>query len=163
MATEKQIAASRENGKKSRGPLTPEGKRNSSRNSLRHGMLARTIVLDGESRERFNELCKSLTDELQPATSIEHLLVQKMAVAHWRQMRFWNIEKASMDYEVSKQSAEHAGADPSLRDALALRTLGSVGQTTSQFEVRFDRQFDRALSRFERLREHPIRRNEPGN
>lgn len=42
---------------------------------------------------------KSLTDELQPVTAIENLLVQKMAVAHWRQMRFWNIEKASMDHE----------------------------------------------------------------
>ncbi len=113
-------------------------------------MLARTVVLEGESRDRFNELCKSLTDELEPKTAIENLLVQKMAVAHWRQMRFWNIEKASMDHEVGKQSPDLANADPSLRDALALRNLG---QSTGQLELRFDRQFERALRVFQRLRE----------
>jgi hypothetical protein len=127
-------------------------------------MLARTVVLEGESRERFNELCTTIADELQPVTATEHLLVQKMAVAHWREMRFWNLEKAGMDHEVARQSGDDASADPTIRGALALRTLG---QTTSQFEIRCDRQFDRALSRFERLRERPIRgtqisANEPG-
>ncbi len=117
-------------------------------------MLARTVVLDGESKERFNELFKSLADEINPAGAIEAILVQKMAVAQWRQMRFWNLEKAGMDYETARQSGELASADPSLRDALALRSLGSVA--TSQLEVRCDRQFDRALSRLERLRQRPI-------
>jgi len=161
MATEKQIQASRANGAKSRGPVGFQGKRTSSRNSLRHGMLARTVVLEGESKDRFNELCKSLTDELEPRTAIENLLVQKMAVAHWRQMRFWNIEKAAMDHEVGKQSPEIAGADPSLRDALAMRSLG---QSTGQLEIRFDRQFERALRVFQRLRERPVAQNQiPSN
>jgi hypothetical protein len=46
--TEKQSAASRANGKKSRGPLTAEGKINSALNSTVHGLLARTIVLEGD-------------------------------------------------------------------------------------------------------------------
>jgi hypothetical protein len=157
MPTEKQIAASRANGARSRGPVTPEGKRKSSRNSLRHGMLARTVVLDGESRERFNELCRSLTDELQPATAIENLLVQKMAVAHWRQMRLWNIEKATMALEVSKQPPAEAAGDPCVRDAIAFRSLGDESRSNfllNQFEMRYDRLFSRSLDRFEKHRQN---------
>ena len=47
--SELQSAASRANGARSRGPVTPQGKRNSSRNGIRHGLLSKTITLQGES------------------------------------------------------------------------------------------------------------------
>ncbi len=56
MRTERQIEASRANGAKSRGPVTPEGRRNSCGNALKHGLFADTIVLKGELEERFLEL-----------------------------------------------------------------------------------------------------------
>jgi hypothetical protein len=68
--TEKQRAASRANGARSRGPVTPDGKDRASRNSIRHGLLARAILLEGESRERFNQLVQVLNDALQPETAI---------------------------------------------------------------------------------------------
>lgn len=52
-------------------------------------MLARTVVLDVESRPRFDALMTSLQEELEPETTIENLLVHKMAVAHWRLLRIW--------------------------------------------------------------------------
>jgi hypothetical protein len=91
--TEKQKSASRANGANSRGPVTPEGKAKSAANSLRHGLLARAVVLDGESRPRFNALVDTLNESLKPETSIDHLLIGKMAAAHWRQIRIWNREK----------------------------------------------------------------------
>jgi len=39
--------ASRANGAKSKGPVTDQGKLNSSRNSTRHGLLAATIEQNG--------------------------------------------------------------------------------------------------------------------
>jgi hypothetical protein len=63
MASEKQKAASRANGARSRGPVTPEGRLRSSRNNIERGMLARTVVLDGESRPRFDALMTSLLNE----------------------------------------------------------------------------------------------------
>jgi hypothetical protein len=91
--SEKQTAAARANGKNSHGPVTPEGKLRSSRNSPRHGLLARAIVLEGESRDRFNDLVRQLNEALKPRTQIEHLLVGKMAASHWRQVRVWNLER----------------------------------------------------------------------
>jgi len=91
--SEKQTAAARANGKNSHGPVTPEGKLRSSRNSTRHGLLARAIVLEGESRDRFNDLLRQLNEALKPRTQIEQLLVGKMAASHWRQVRVWNLER----------------------------------------------------------------------
>ena len=68
MRTESQDHASRENGAKSHGATTPEGKLASSRNALKHGMLSDTIVLECESQDRFLELCADLFEEFQPET-----------------------------------------------------------------------------------------------
>lgn len=150
MPSDKQIAASRANGAKSRGPVTPEGKLRSSRSGspgLRGGveaMIARAVVLDGESRERFHALLTSLRDELQPGTAIEHLLTHKMAVAHWRLMRVWGMEKAGI-----AGSADSPTTDAPARDGQA---FGKSGAHLNEYEMRFDRQFTRALDRFERFR-----------
>ena len=93
MPTDKQLAASRANGALSRGPKTPEGKARAARNSLRHGLLARAVVLEGESRGKFDTLVCQLSEALQPQSAIEHLFIGKMAAAHWRQIRTWAIEK----------------------------------------------------------------------
>lgn len=93
MATDKQKAASRANGARSRGPKTPEGKARSARNSTSHGLLARAILLEGESRERFDDVVNSLKNTLKPVSPLDELLIGKMAVAHWRQIRLWQLEK----------------------------------------------------------------------
>ncbi len=95
-------------------------------------MLARTVVLEGESRDRFTALYKSLLDELKPVTAIEELLVQKMAVAQWRQIRIWSFEKNSMDTSAAN--------------------LQALGDRASIYETRYDRQFDRAMATLERRR-----------
>jgi hypothetical protein len=104
MPTDKQIAASRANGARSRGPVTPEGKARSARNSTRHGLLARAILIEGESRDRFDDLVHLLNTSLNPRTAIDELLIGKMAAAHWRQMRIWTLEregdKTLRDYEM---------------------------------------------------------------
>ena len=71
MATPKQIEASRINGRRSKGPVTPQGKLNSSGNNSRHGLLAQTVVLEGESEEGFNALLEYYTQTHQPQSAIE--------------------------------------------------------------------------------------------
>jgi hypothetical protein len=56
-------------------------------------LLARTLLADGESRGRFDALLHVLNDALHPESALEHLLVGKMAAAHWRQLRIWNLER----------------------------------------------------------------------
>ncbi len=87
MRTAKQIAASRANGARSKGPVTPVGKANSSRNSTRHGMFADTLVLEKENPPQFHELFNELLDEYQPSTRTQMMLVETIVAARWRQRR----------------------------------------------------------------------------
>jgi hypothetical protein len=81
MPTKSQIEASRRNGAKSHGPLTPEGKQCSSQNALKYSLSARTVVLCTKSHQLFSELEQGYIDSLQPTTLLELHLVQRIAVA----------------------------------------------------------------------------------
>ncbi len=74
-------------GAKSRGPVTPEGRAASSRNSLRHGFTAESVVLPTESQEDFQSLLDSYTDQFHPQGGVEIDLIQTMAAARWRLRR----------------------------------------------------------------------------
>src|SRR4029077_20633445 len=74
----------RANGAKSHGPVTPEGRAVSSRNSLRHGFTAGSVVLPTESQEDFQALLDSYADQFDPQGGVEMDLVQTMAAARWR-------------------------------------------------------------------------------
>lgn len=94
--TEKQIAANRVNALKSTGPSTAAGKTIASRNSIRHGLLAREIVIDNgegaEDRQSFDALLTDLTRQFAPRGPIEEMLVEKIAVAYWRLRRAHRYE-----------------------------------------------------------------------
>jgi hypothetical protein len=75
---------SRVNGANSKGPKTPEGKLRSARNSRRHGVLARTVVLDDERASSLTALLAAFESELQPVGPVERACVENMAVARWR-------------------------------------------------------------------------------
>ncbi len=94
--TNKQIKANRKNALKSTGPATPEGKAIASRNSLKHGLLAKEVVInDGEgaeNQEQFNALLLDLKDHFEPQGSLEEILVEKIAASYWRLRRAHRFE-----------------------------------------------------------------------
>jgi hypothetical protein len=87
MATLKQFEANRRNAQMSTGPKTTEGKAAVSMNALRHGLRARTVVLPGENREEFNQLCDDLEIEWHPQSRTEQFYVEQMAVSQWKLTR----------------------------------------------------------------------------
>jgi hypothetical protein len=149
MRSEKQIAASRANGKKSRGPVTSQGRINSSKNRTQHGLLARTVVLDTENKGRFHELLNSFQNTYLPKTPTESVLVEKMAVAHWRLMRLWSHQKAAFALELREQPTTVVTEDTPTRDSLAFASLGPPRSPSpalmDRYEITYDRQFARAL------------------
>ena len=150
MSSLRRILASRANGARSCGPVTEAGKQASARNSLRHGLLAQTVVLDGESVERFQELLDAFQAEFQPQSESEHVLIERLATARWRQLRAWAIQNDAFNREMSR----HDGP-PVLRAALAFRRLSDHSRTLHlalRYETTFDRQFARALKAIENVR-----------
>jgi hypothetical protein len=154
MRTPKQTAASRANGARSKGPITPNGKASSSRNSTRHGLFAQTIVLEREDMAQFLQLFEDLSEEHQPQTRTENMLVETLAASIWRRDRIWGMQKVAFDHDVSSCNAE---ADhPALQAVLALR--GSPDSVRShelmlRYEIALDRQISRALLRLQQLQE----------
>src|SRR5580658_9794045 len=87
-------------------------------------MLSTTVVLKGESTDRFLGLLGALLKEFQPQTPFEESLIENMAVARWRQMRIWGMEKAGMEHEMRRQAEiSSSREDTATRSALAFRTL----------------------------------------
>jgi hypothetical protein len=143
MSSQRKLHSSKANGALSRGPVTPAGKDASARNSLRHGMIAKTIVLDGESEERFLALIEALTEEYKPSTEAQRALLDIMAAAQWRLLRTWSIQKADFNREM----ARHQGPAP-MRASVAFRDLCDNSRSMDlihRYETSYDRQFSRAL------------------
>lgn len=97
--TGNQRQASRENGAKSRGPATPEGKERSARNATRHGLFSDSILLEPENRGEWNRMAEDLVARFHPADSVELSIIHDMAVTQWRKQRAWNIEAAILEAE----------------------------------------------------------------
>src|SRR5437660_8825140 len=104
MATLKQFEANRRNSQKSTGPKTPEGKTAVSMNALRHGLRARTVVLPGENREEFSQLCDDLEVEWNPHSRTEQFYVEQMAVSQWKLTR---MEVCEVNFFKEAQAAQN--------------------------------------------------------
>ena len=101
-----QLQANRANSLKSTGPKTKLGKRNSSRNALRHGLSAKALVVEqaGEKRRDFVKLLNSLKSELEPVGALENHLVYVIAVSVWRTYRALRAEKGEIVNEFIRDS-----------------------------------------------------------
>jgi hypothetical protein len=153
MASEKQILAARANGARSRGPQTPEGKRRSRMNALRHGLSAQEIVIGREDPEAFEEMIDAHLDRFAPADPIEQALVEEMAASQWRLRRLWAVENEWFQSAIENQSkggdlARIAGAFADLADSPRLALL-------HRYETRLNLAWQRAFRSFFRLHNSP--------
>jgi hypothetical protein len=92
MTTEKQIAANRENAKKSTGPKTVEGKRKARRNAFRHGLAAETLIEPIEDLAAYGAVARKINEDYRPATNLERQLVGRLVSLLWRLRRATAIE-----------------------------------------------------------------------
>ena len=121
MTSERQIAANRANALHSTGPKTPEGKAAVRHNALRHGLLARDVVLPEEDLDAFEDLLNQVRAELSPVGRIEELLVDRIVNIMWRLGRLARAETALVDWrvrelQVSKLAAQVRSHESTLAD-----------------------------------------------
>lgn len=145
------IRASRANGALSRGPTTDEGKRRSSLNALRHGLLAKGVVLKNESEDVFAGLVGQLALKLKPADDAEQSAIEEMASSVWRLRRLWAIEKRLLDKGVAR-STQTDEADR-IAEAFVALSAGPELHLLDRYESRVHRMYQRALHNFLILRE----------
>ena len=99
--SQRKIEANRRNALKSTGPKTARGKRTVSRNAIKHGLLAREVVISmgygEESKEDFDDLILRLTGYYGPVGCAEELLVQTIATCYWRKARTLRAENGESE------------------------------------------------------------------
>jgi hypothetical protein len=93
--SKKQLEANKKNAQKG-GVKTSEGKTIVKYNALKHGLLAKEVVITigegAENLEEFDALLEDLKTQLAPAGTLEEMLVEKIAVAYWRLRRAYRYE-----------------------------------------------------------------------
>lgn len=93
--SKKQLEANKKNAQKG-GVKTHEGKAIVKYNALKHGLLAKEVVITigegAENPEEFDALLEALQTQLVPAGTLEEILVEKIAVAYWRLRRAYKYE-----------------------------------------------------------------------
>jgi len=94
MASVAQIQANRSNAQKSTGPRTPEGKASSSRNAVKHGLLAEQVVIQGEDPEEFDLYRAGMLAELAPVGAVEAMLAERAVSLAWRLRRAERLQSA---------------------------------------------------------------------
>lgn len=89
----RKLEANRENAQLSTGPVTEAGKAISAQNNFRHGLTGAFCLLPDESQDEFNTLHANLSEEHQPATQTESMLVNDMARHYWLYQRALRLQE----------------------------------------------------------------------
>ena len=122
---ERKAEIARENGAKSKGPLTDETKQKSARNAITHGERAQALklivpphsaCLANEERQGFYKLYDHLMAKYRPADESEQLIVREIADFQWKSTRNKQMETAIFNRELMRQATRTPGTLPELRD-----------------------------------------------
>ncbi len=141
---------SAENGRRSRGPITAEGKEQSRLAALQHGLCAKTIVkLPEEDDESFDENFHDYVSFYQPVGNVQFDYVSDMAAANWRLGRALAIEKALFSVQRQSTPQTENGAD------VYLPVFDSQRFNSLQIYIaRIERSHQRALNNFLKARRY---------
>src|SRR6202163_3447717 len=92
MTSFRQLEANRRNAVRSTGPKTEQGKRQSRRNAVRHGLTAEPVVASLEDSEDYRGFEAAIISDYDAQTAVERELVLRLASLLWRLRRIIAIE-----------------------------------------------------------------------
>src|SRR5574343_1505001 len=80
------------------GPKTDEGKAVSKYNAIKHGLLSKEVLLEGDDAKAFVDFGNAICQELNPIGPFEEALVDRIISSYWRLRRAVYVEKHTMDW-----------------------------------------------------------------
>ncbi|MFZ0592930.1 MAG: hypothetical protein WAM39_20900 [Bryobacteraceae bacterium] len=152
--SEARLRANRENAKKSKGPTSPEGKKRSSLNATRHGILSQVIHLPEEELKSYDQFTARYVADLQPVGAPEIELANACADLQFRLHRLAAAEHNLFSIGHSENGDQWETGHPESHTALAfaetMRRSKDPLNTLSTYESRLSRRF---LQTLKQLRE----------
>jgi hypothetical protein len=106
MTAQRQIEANRRNASKSTGPRTPDGKRRSRGNGLRHGLTAETVIPSLEDAEDYEAFQAAVIADYDAQSAVEREMVLRLASILWRLRRATGIETALFTF-AARETSQH--------------------------------------------------------
>src|SRR6186997_1293775 len=92
MTSFRQIQANRRNALKSTGPSSEEGKQQSRRNAVRHGLTAETVIGALEDADDYKAFEAAIIADYDAESAVERELVLRLASLLWRLRRATTME-----------------------------------------------------------------------
>ncbi len=114
MTSLRQIESNRRNAQRSTGPKTADGKARASRNAVRHGLTAETVIKLLEDPDDYRAFEQAVTADYDAETAVERELVLRLASLLWRLRRATSIETGLL--QIQHQLPSHPTTQPT-RDA----------------------------------------------
>jgi hypothetical protein len=142
-----QIEANRENSLKSTGPSTPEGKKRSSMNAVRHGFTGQTILLTKAEAPYYEAHCRAYYDQFGPKGKLETDLVQQLADQFWSLNRL----RAHTNNLIAIEEEEDAVATAQSAARAVRDNVKALG-LLSTYEQRKERAIEKTLRLLNELR-----------
>jgi len=107
--SEKKLLANRRNAGFSTGPRTAEGKNRSRLNSLKHGLLARTVMfgVNAEPGPDFLAVYEALQEQYANGDILMHLRLDGLLGDYWRMVQATKAEAAL----IKDSGVSHLGTD----------------------------------------------------
>jgi len=157
-ASTAQIDANRANAQLSTGPTTLEGKAVSSQNAVRHGFLAHVLPAE---QDDYRALLDDLIVDLQPAGTIQRLLVEEITLAYIRLRRIHQAEMKRMEpRDVTSEGWSHDRGKfidiermPGTNPYDLMRDKQS--QLVLRYEASVERHIQRCLTRLKEMKGDP--------
>src|SRR5437899_5078003 len=163
----RKIEANRKNASKSTGPKSIQGKQTVATNAMKHGFLSRVAVIKdrdgGESQDEFDQLHTKLRANLQPVGCMEDLLVERIAVSHWRKRRLLRYENGMISDRfacrrdaIATRPARWGKPDTERQLELDMRTdhvcmAGENVQLMLRYEAMIEKQLNRDFAMLQQL------------
>jgi hypothetical protein len=129
---------SRQNGARSQGPVTEEGKTRSSQNARKHGLTARkSIVVAPEEEDEYLRYYEAMFAKLDPDDELQATLAEIVVQSAWRLRLFVDVEADFMRENLEKGARlNHAFTWHGMHDRFAI---------LSRYQVNIERTMYKAL------------------
>ncbi len=127
MTSEARIAASRENGRKSRGPISAQGRAISAMNALRHGRRSKRIALVDDISCSYEERRRKWMASRDASNDVEEFLISRCATMASKLERIERADAERFRSAIEKADEKEHEEVLALGKCLFFNRCGSVG------------------------------------